>query len=97
MDEEVYSAVVAEWRDGGLAQCLAGEDILVFPLPARERIVEWTAAKRVSWTAREAAIVRERYRAEGYALLTALPGRSKDALKGMAARLGVQADHSGKR
>ncbi len=99
MDKVVYSAILAEWGPGGgLARCLAGgADILIYQLPARERIVGWTPAKRVSWTTREAAIVRERYLVEGYALLTALPGRTKDSLRGLAYRLGVQADRPGKR
>ncbi len=94
---ETLQAIREEWRGGGLARCLAGEDILVYPLPAPERIVGWTAAKRVSWTTREAAIVRERYRVEGYALLPALPGRTKDSLRACAYRLGVQADRPGAR
>ena len=95
---EACEAILHEWGPGGgLARCLAGEDILVYPLPAPERVRGWTAGKGVSWTTREAAIVRERYRVEGYALLTALPGRSKDALRGLAYRLGVQADRPGKR
>ena len=99
MDEEVYSAVVAEWRGGGLARCLAGEEPPIYPMPHPSRVMRWRERRSwIPWTATEEGIVRDLYHVQGYAALKdLLPGRSGDAIKSRARMLGVQAKRCGSR
>ena len=96
---EALEAIRAEWRNGGLARCLAGEEPPEYPPIPSSRVVVWREREvRIPWTAAEDAIVRGRYLVEGYTgLLELLPKRSKDAIKSRAAALGVQAKRPGAR
>ena len=102
MDKEVYGAILNEWGPGGgLARCLAGEedDMPVFSIPVPSRVAQWReygVSKR--WAAYEDQVLFARYFSEGCnRLLTALPGRSKEAIKTRARRLGVQPCRKGRR
>ncbi len=104
MKQETYYTILREWRaGGGLKRCLAGEDVLVYPLPPRERIAvcgRSTGPKEthIPWSDAEKAMVQSRYRKEGYTgLLADLPLRSKEAIRGCARRLGVQSTKCGMR
>ena len=102
MDKEVYSAILAEWGPGGgLARCLAGEedDMPVYTIPVPSRVAQWREYGRNKlWTAYEDQVLLTRYFSEGCnRLLTALPGRSKEAIKTRAGRLGVQPCRKGRR
>ncbi len=100
MNEEACEALLQEWgAGGGLKRCLAGEDVPAFPLPPPERIVVWdgpTAIRR-PWSAAEDAVMRDRYKVEGYGVLRKLPLRSKDAVRTRARILGVQSKKCGMR
>lgn len=99
MNEESCKAILAEWRGGGLEGCLAGKEdnAPVFILPSPSRVAQWRkSGTSPRWTAHEDEVMNARYFAEGCSnLLSALPGRSKEAIFTRAKRLGVQRERLG--
>ncbi len=97
---EACEQILTDWRHGGLARCLAGEDAPAFPSHTPARIVTWDQPREIRrpWASCEDAVMRERYFTEGcVALLRALPLRSKDAIRSRARKLGVQSTKCGMR
>jgi hypothetical protein len=95
---ETLEAIRAEWRGGGLARCLAGEDYTP-PNACDEqgRIIKWQYVI-ASWTVREDAVIRTRYYKHGIlGCLDGCPTRTKDQIRCRAQVLGVQAVGRGKR